>query len=194
MKIILKSVIASILTLLMLGSCQKNQDENLDPNSIFNLTSKWEQPNGKKIKLEELKGKVLVMVMIYTSCKTACPRLTMDMKEIESQVAHKNPEDLQYVLVSIDPKNDTPEKMKAFLKNNKIDNKQWVFLRSSEGDTRELANVLAVKYKQISPMDFSHSNIISVFSKQGLLAYQKEGLTINIDETVNEIKNQLKIN
>ena len=194
MKIILKSVIASILTLLMLGSCQKNQDENLDPNSIFNLTSKWEQPNGKKIKLEELKGKVLVMVMIYTSCKTACPRLTMDMKEIESQVAHKNPEDLQYVLVSIDPKNDTPEKMKAFLKNNKIDNKQWVFLRGSEDNTRELANVLAVKYKQISPMDFSHSNIISVFSKQGLLAYQKEGLTINIDETVNEIKNQLKIN
>ncbi len=188
---ILKTVALS-LTFLMFGNCQKSPDNLIDPNSIFNLQSKWEQPDGKKIKLEDLKGKVLTMVMIYTSCKTACPRLTLDMKEIEAKAAHQNPEDLRYVLISIDPKTDTPEKMQEFLKNNKLEGKQWLFIRSSEANTRELANVLAVKYKQISPMDFSHSNIISVFSKKGLMVYQKEGLIINIDETVNQIKNQLK--
>lgn len=62
----------------------------------------------------------------------------------------------------------------------------------SEEDTRELANVLAVKYKKITPMDFSHSNIISVFSKSGVLAYQKEGLNIDINTTVDKIKEQIK--
>lgn len=192
MRKIIRFVAAAIMVSLIFISCGKNRNDEVGQNSIFNLQSKWEQPDGTEIKLEDLKGKVLVMVMIYTSCKTACPRLTLDMKEIEAKVAHKDPEDLRYVLISIDPKNDTPEKMREFLKNNKLEDKQWLFIRSSEANTRELANVLAVKYKQISPMDFSHSNIISVFSKGGLLVYQKEGLTIDIDETVNQIKNQLK--
>lgn len=178
------------LSVLILGSCKK-ENENLDPNSIFNLNSKWEQVDGTKIKLEDLKGKVLTMVMIYTSCKTACPKLTIDMKNIAQKVGHKDSDDLRYVLISIDPEHDTPERMREFLKTYQLDSKQWVFLRSSEANTRELANVLAMKYKQISPMDFSHSNIISVYSKQGLLVHQKEGISIDIDKTVEAVKKEL---
>ena len=178
------------LSVLILGSCKK-ENENLDPNSIFNLNSKWEQVDGTKIKLEDLKGKVLTMVMIYTSCKTACPKLTIDMKNIAQKVGHKDSDDLRYVLISIDPEHDTPERMREFLKTYQLDSKQWVFLRSSEANTRKLANVLAMKYKQISPMDFSHSNIISVYSKQGLLVHQKEGISIDIDKTVEAVKKEL---
>lgn len=192
MKNLFRNIALAALSLLVLVSCKKHESENLDPASIFNLSSKWETPDGTKIHLEDLKGKVLTMVMIYTSCKTACPKLTADMKVIEAKVGHQNPEDLRYVLISIDPKNDTPEKMREFIKNYHLEGKQWLFIRSDEDNTRELANVLAVKYKQISPMDFSHSNIISVFSKDGLLVHQQEGITIDIDGTVNEIKNQLQ--
>lgn len=191
MKNTLQKLTIIFITLLLLTSCNQQKNENLDPNSIFNLSSKWEQQDGKKIQLEDLRGKVLTMVMIYTSCKTACPRLTLDMKNIAENVGHKNSDDLRYVLVSIDPKKDTPETMRAFLANNGLDNQQWIFLRSSEDNTRELANVLAMKYKKISPMDFSHSNIISVFSKEGLLVNQKEGLSIDIDNTVKAIKKEL---
>lgn len=192
MKNLFRNIALAALSLLVLVSCKEQESENLDPASIFNLSSKWETPDGTKIHLEDLKGKVLTMVMIYTSCKTACPKLTVDMKVIEAKVGHQNPEDLRYVLISIDPKNDTPEKMREFIKNYHLEGKQWLFIRSDEDNTRELANVLAVKYKQISPMDFSHSNIISVFSKDGLLVHQQEGITIDIDGTVNEIKNQLQ--
>lgn len=185
-----KIIVIICLSVLILGSCKK-ENENLDPNSIFNLNSKWEQADGTKIKLEDLKGKVLTMVMIYTSCKTACPKLTIDMKNIAQKVGHKDSDDLRYVLISIDPEHDTPERMREFLRTYQLDSKQWVFLRSSETNTRELANVLAMKYKQISPMDFSHSNIISVYSKEGLLAHQKEGISIDIDKTVEAVKKEL---
>ena len=62
-----------------------------------------------------------------------------------------------------------------------------VFLRVSEVDIREFLAVLAVSYKKISPMDFSHSNIISVFDQVEELAYQQEGLGINNEETVSKI-------
>jgi len=140
-----------------------------------------------------MKGKVLVTAMIFTSCKTACPRLTAEMRTISQKVGKTNPEDIQYVLISIDPKNDTPQVMKAYLDTNKFDEKQWTFIRSNEDDTRELANVMAVKYKEISPIEFSHSNIISVYSKKGTLAYQKEGLDSGDDDLVKEIKKQIEL-
>ncbi len=155
--------------------------------SIYNLPSHWTTQDGNEIELKQLQGKVLVMVMIYTSCQAACPRLVADMRNIEKQIPEDKKEDVQYVFVSIDPKTDTPERLTAFAKENKMEDEKWLFLRGSEDDTREFAAVLAVNYKQISPMDFSHSNIISVFNQAGELAHQQEGLGVDNKETVQAI-------
>ena len=162
--------------------------------SIYNLPEVWTTQNGDDIALKELKGNVLVVVMIYTSCKTACPILIKDMREIRKQVDTQIPKTakgVKYLLVSIDPETDTPEHLKAFAKENNMDDDQWFFLRSNEEQTREFAAVLAVNYKQISPVDFSHSNIISVFNKKGELVSQQEGLGIDYEKTVTEVKKQL---
>ncbi|GAA6768559.1 hypothetical protein AAFH68_45150 [Flavobacterium sp. CGRL1] len=66
----------------------------------------------------------------------------------------------------------------------------WLFLRSSEENTREFAAVLAVNYKQISPVDFSHSNIISVFNEAGELVFQQEGLGVNNEKTIEAINRE----
>ena len=162
--------------------------------SIYNLPEVWTTQNGDDIALKELKGNVLVVVMIYTSCKTACPILIKDMREIRKQVDTQIPKTakgVKYLLVSIDPETDSPEHLKAFAKENNMDDDQWLFLRSNEEQTREFAAVLAVNYKQISPVDFSHSNIISVFNKKGELVSQQEGLGIDYEKTVTEVKKQL---
>lgn len=162
----------------------ENDENEISEASIFNLTSKWNTQNGETIQLKDLKGDVLVMVMIYTTCKAACPRLVADMRNIYKDV---NNSSVKYILVSIDPETDTPERLKEFAIENEMDNEQWIFLQGSVDDVREFSNVLAVKYKQISPMDFSHSNIISVFDKGGVLHHQQEGLNVNNQTTVSKI-------
>lgn len=164
----------------------------ISDESIFNLTSKWNTQNGTEIQLEELKGKTLVMVMIYTTCKAACPRLTADMRNIDAKIPAELKEDVEFVLVSIDPKNDTPETLKEFAKENFLTDKNWTLLQGTESGVREFANVLAVKYKQISPLDFSHSNIISVFNPNGELVHQQEGLGVDNKETITKIIETIK--
>jgi len=156
----------------------------IESASIFNLSSKWETQNNETIELKDLKGEVLVMVMVYTSCQAACPRLVADMRNISKKVDSKG---VRYVLVSIDPEVDTPEVLKAFAIENEMDSEEWTFLQGTVDDVREFSNVLAVKYKQISPIDFSHSNIISVFDKEGVLYHQQEGLGVDNDATVSKI-------
>lgn len=164
----------------------------ISEESIFNLTEDWHTQNNDSIKLVDLQGKVLVVVMIYTSCKVACPRLVADMRDIESKIPRDNLNELNFVLVSIDPEVDNPARLKAFAIENQMDANHWTFLQGTTSGVQEFANVLAVKYKQIAPMDFSHSNIISVFNKQGVLVHQQEGLGVNNKETIDTILQTLK--
>lgn len=166
-------------------------NKELPELSVYNLPATWTTQDNEQIELKDLRGNVLVMVMIYTSCKAACPRLVADMRNIEKQVPQEDLDKVKFVLVSIDPETDTPERLKKFSEENKMTDDQWLFLRGTEEDTREFAAVLAVSYKQISPIDFSHSNIISVFDEEGVLVHQQEGLGVDNTETVEAIKTEV---
>ena len=165
--------------------------EEFDDMSIYHLPAKWETQKGNTINLSDLNGNVLVVVMIYTSCKMACPVLIGEMKNIEATVKKRAKGDVKYVLVSIDPEQDTPERLRKISEEYDMTDDQWVFLRGTEETTREFANLLAVKYTKISPIDFSHSNIISVFDRKGTLVHQREGLNVDNNETIDKIVNLL---
>ena len=192
----MKNILLFLFSVLTIFSCKENTEqtaqnkENAD-SSIFLLDSKWQNQDAEELQLKDLKGKNLVMVMIFTSCRTACPILVADMKKVHDKIEKNKLKDTSLVLISIDPTNDTPEVLKKFAAERNMDSEPWIFLRSDEESTREFANVLAVKYKKISPIEFSHSNIISVFNRNGELVSQEEGSGINSDavaKTVNELK------
>lgn len=194
-KVITLTLVFVLFIALIVGCEKKNEVTDTRPISdlsIYNLPSQWTNQNNKNIVMEDLKGKVIVMVMIYTSCKAACPRLVADMRNIESRLPEEIKDKVKLILISIDPEVDTPKRLKSFAIENKMDTPQWEFLRSTPENTREFAAVLAVNYKKIAPLDFSHSNIISVFNTQGELVFQQEGLGVNSDATVNKIIEEAK--
>ena len=190
----MKNLMLILFSLLMIFSCKENETKPVKDeehgNSIFLLDSKWQNQDAKELQLKDLKGKNLVVVMIFTSCQTACPLLVADMKRVESKIDKNVLKNTSLVLVSIDPENDTPAVLKKFAQKENIDREPYTFLRGDLESTRELANVLAVKYKEITPIVFSHSNIISVFDKNGEMVSQAEG-TIKaeaIAKAVNALK------
>ena len=190
----MKNVILVLFSAILFLSCsQKQEDKSAaqekTTGSIFVLDSKWQNQDGQELQLKDLKGKNLVVVMIFTSCKTACPILVADMRKIASKIEPKKLKETTMLLISIDPENDTPEVLKAYAKEQKMEGEPWMFLRSGKESVRELANVLAVKYKKISPIVFSHSNIITVFNKNGEMVNQVEGTVKSEDvaKTINSL-------
>ncbi|MCC6516991.1 MAG: SCO family protein, partial [Chitinophagales bacterium] len=115
----MKRVLILSLSILLFFACKNNTSSNdISADSVYHLPSQWENQAGQKMKMADLKGKVVVMVMIYSTCKTACPILTSEMGEIASRLADVSPKDIRFVMVSIDPQTDTPERMTAYLKKN----------------------------------------------------------------------------
>ena len=94
---------------------------------------------------------------------------------------------VNFVLVSFDTKRDNPTRLKLFAHEMGL-NTNWILLHGSEETVRTLSVLLHVQYEEDAEGNFSHSNLISVLDKYGVLQYQKEGLEADHSETITTIK------
>lgn len=154
--------------------------------SLYDLESKWWTQDNKPIKLSDLKGKVRVVAMGYTSCQYACPRIIADLRRIEAELKgpEQDPDKVSFSFISIDPKNDTPERMKSLEQNYGFNPDRWLLLTGDEDGVLELAVALGMKYRKTSAMDFAHSNIITILAPDGRIAYQTSQIGADISNAL----------
>jgi protein SCO1/2 len=62
----------------------------LSAESIYQLTDTFQTQDNKSVTLPSFAGKPTVVAMIFTHFTYACPRLTADMKNIESKLKGEN--------------------------------------------------------------------------------------------------------
>lgn len=155
--------------------------------SVFNVSGQWKTENETSFQFSQLSGMVTVTAMIFTSCQSACPRIMVDLKKIESALTADELKHVKFVLISMDPENDTPERLKAFSTEYQLKD-NWTLVCSDEDATMEMANVLGVRIKKLSGGGFDHSNSIYVLSPDGLISHQQDGLGMDPAETIKTIR------
>lgn len=162
----------------------------ISSGSIYQLPDTFETQDNKKITLSSFTGKPTVVGMIFTHCTYACPRLTADIKGIEDKIKSENG-DVNYLLISFDSERDLPDELKKFANGYAL-NENWTLLHGSENAIRTLSVLLNVQFQKNAEGNFSHSNIISVLDKNGVLVFQKEGIDADPAETISTIKQLLQ--
>lgn len=172
-------------------SCCASDVENgeLSETSLFQLDSKWRTQGNKEMSLSRLNGKSIVMTMFFASCTYACPIIVNDIKKIESSLSKEELDNIEFLLISIDPENDTPEALKDFASRYNLDTKRWTLITGTVGGIAELAAVTGFKYKKEPDGSYSHSNIINIINKKGEVVYQHFGLNQELSATIIELKN-----
>lgn len=150
--------------------------------SIFMLPDTFKTQHNTDFVLASLAGKPTVVGMVFTNCAYACPRLTSDMKHIAERLKD-NRDKVNFLLVSFDSERDTPAQLQKFAKQMDLD-AGWVLLHGSDETVRTLSVLLNVQFEKDAEGNFSHSNIITVLDKQGLLKFRKEGLEVDHSETI----------
>lgn len=61
-----------------------------------------------------LQGKVVVINTIFTTCTGICPLMSKSYETLQERVGDRLGEDVHLISISVDPENDTPEKMKEW--------------------------------------------------------------------------------
>jgi protein SCO1/2 len=159
--------------------------------SLHELTSVWKDQNGKTFQWKDVKGKVLLVSMVYTSCQQTCPLIMSEMSALQKALPAELQDKVEVLLFSMDPKRDTPERLKAYAQERKL-NPSWRLLNGAEDDVQELGAVLGFRYKKMETGDFAHSNIFTVVDQKGQMQHQQLELFKGRTETVAVMQNLLK--
>ncbi|HJO23783.1 MAG: SCO family protein [bacterium] len=69
---------------------------------------------GREVSLSEFRGKVVLLFFGYTSCVDVCPATLAYLKSLVTQIGPAA-EDVQILLITVDPENDTPERLREYL-------------------------------------------------------------------------------
>jgi protein SCO1 len=80
-----------------------------------------------------LKGKVVIINFMFTTCTGVCPAMTANLKKVQDYLGDRVGRDIQMISISVDPTVDTPEALKKYAENYKV-KPGWRFLTGKKED------------------------------------------------------------
>lgn len=68
----------------------------------------------RKLASDVAADRVVVLEFVFTTCTTICPALAANFAKLQEHLGERAGRDVALVSISVDPRNDTPARMKAF--------------------------------------------------------------------------------
>lgn len=114
--------------------------------------------SGREVRFysDVLKGRLVVLNVIFTHCDDACPLITRKLKDVRKAMGEDLSKQVYFISLSSDAENDTPEVLKAFAAKHGVDSPNWIFLT---GDKAGMDLVLA-RLGQLGESPEAHSTLL----------------------------------
>lgn len=102
--------------------------------------------DGKQVKFYDdlLKGKIVAIYLFYTHCIDACPLETARMIQVQKMLGDRVGKDIFFYALSIDPKRDKPEVLKAYAERYHVSSPAWTLLTGKREDIDLVAKKLGL--------------------------------------------------
>jgi len=98
------------------------------------------------------------------------------VKSLDAALPPELRAETRVLMVSLDPDRDRPERLAELAASHGVRDPRWHLARSSEASVRELAALLGVRYRRMSDGSISHSPLIAVLDRAGVLIARSEGM------------------
>lgn len=139
--------------------------------------------DGRPVALQDFKRKVVVLHFIYTNCPDVCPLHAERVAEIQKMIGITPMRDMvQFITITTDPRNDTPDVMREYGKTHGLAPTNWVFLTSGPdrlSATRELVEKFGHKFTRVDGGLQVHGVVTHVIDGAGRWRANFHGLKFN---------------
>src|SRR5262245_55851278 len=158
------------------------------PAPAFALTSQ----DGTRVSLADLRGKVVAVTFIYTSCTDTCPVLTALMALVQDKLGQDFGKRVAFVSITVDPERDTPEVLKQYGDTFGADLKGWAFLTGDPVAIRDVTHRYGGFAAKNTKGEVDHTLLTSIFDRNGVLRVQYLGVRFDPDEFRRDLLNLVK--
>ena len=157
------------------ASANPNKWDRIDadePAPIFTLTDQ----NSRRVALTDLRGKVAIVTFLFTNCTDVCPVLPQILARVDQLLNKEERSRLVYVGISIDPRRDTPQRLREFIQSHGLDGSRWKLLTGPVKDLTQAANDYGVVVRPDPRLDFVHNTVFVLIDGKGRLRTEFHGL------------------
>lgn len=122
---------------------------------------------------ENMEPKVRLIEFYYTKCPDVCPLTTQRMMHLREMLKEEGVygKEVEFISVSIDPENDTPERVKKYMDTYAIspDEEGWTFLRGSLEDTKAFAEPFRFRFQDRGTDYIVHDSFTYLIDQENYL-------------------------
>jgi protein SCO1/2 len=87
--------------------------------------------DGNTMQLSSLRGKVVLLDFIYTSCPGPCPLLSRKFSQFQKTLGERVGKEVVLLSITVDPQHDTPAVLQQYARRYQADTAGWKFLTGS---------------------------------------------------------------
>jgi len=146
----------------------------LPKDSVYQLPARLTDQQGRQFDWSTRRGTPQVVAMFYTSCQFTCPLIVNSGKAVEHALTPAQQRELGILLISMDPRRDTPAALKGVVKKRGLDTARWTLASPRPADVSGVAGVLGVRYRQLADGDFNHTSALLLLDREGRIVARTE--------------------
>ncbi len=136
--------------------------------------------DGRTVRLSDLRGQVIVLNFIYTTCPDVCPLHAERIAEVQAMVNQTPMKDLvRFISITPDPETDTPQALRDYGPAHGLDPANWVFATSGPerpAATRRLAERYGLRFDRTDDGTQIHAVVTYVIDSEAQLRAKFHGL------------------
>ena len=138
--------------------------------------------NGQPFAIESLRGKPLVISLIYTSCHHVCPLITKNVAD-KVDIAREalGDDSFSVITVGFDWAVDTPEQMRVYASSRSIDVPDWHFLSGDEASVEAISKAVGFQFYS-NATGFDHLSQTTIVDAEGRVYRQVYGADFEVQQ------------
>ena len=123
--------------------------------------------DGNIFRFANVRGQVILITFIFTTCPDVCPLLTANFAAIQRALEEKKIKDYQLLSITTDPEHDTAPILKNYASRFKADLKSWSFLTGSRPDLAKIWKAFGVNVVKNQSGQIQHTTFTTLVDRQG---------------------------
>jgi protein SCO1/2 len=138
----------------------------IQPAPDFALTTQ----KGETLRLADLRGKVLLVSFIFTTCNGTCPATTHRMCQVQEALKARGlfKEDrVRLLSITLDPVRDTPEVLKRYMQLYDADPAVWSFLTGPASQVERTIAAWGMWARPAANGQLDHPSRVFLVDRQG---------------------------
>jgi protein SCO1/2 len=147
--------------------------------------------DGKRFDSTTLRGKVVVLNFIFTTCTDVCPLFTANLAQLQRTLKDRHG-DVFFISITTDPEIDSPKILKAYALRYGADFQNWAFLTGAEAELKPVWEGFGIRVIRKGRGLIQHTSLTTVIDRRGIRRFNHFGEKWQVKDVLRDVSELLE--